>query len=113
MQEVIYNSLDVVEERMSSLKSRQMRENDGFLGCLAVVGSTCLYGNVTNTSHKVIIAIKGGGEMGELDGAIRTVFRRLRRALVLHFMNALVPLGGMIRSKSFDKEVEEIVQWFG
>lgn len=112
MQEVIYNSLDVVEERITSLKSTPMRENDGFLGCLAVVGPLSLYGFVTNTNHKFIFALKSSGN-DYRDTAVRLLFRKLHMAVVSVLLNPFTSLDEPIKSAAFEARVEEIARRFG
>jgi hypothetical protein len=112
MQEVIYNSLDVIEERISSLKSTPMRDNDGFLGCLAVVGPLSLYGFVTNTNQKFIFALKSSGA-DYRDTAVKLLFRKLHMAVVSVFLNPFTPLDEPIKSSAFEARVEEIARRFG
>jgi trafficking protein particle complex subunit 2 len=112
MQEVIYNSLDVVEERISSLKSTPMRDNDGFLGCLAVVGPLSLYGFVTNTNQKFIFALKSGGS-DYRDTTVKMLFRKLHMAVVSVLLNPFTSLDEPIKSAAFEARVEEIARRFG
>lgn len=112
MQEVIYNSLDVVEERIISLKSTPMRDNDGFLGCLAVVGPLSLYGFVTNTDHKFIVALKTAGS-DYRDTSVKLLFRKLHMAVVSVLMNPFTSLDEPIKSPAFESRVEEIARRFG
>lgn len=112
MQEVIYNSLDVVEERIISLKSTPMRDNDGFLGCLAVVGPLSLYGFVTNTDQKFIFALKTAGS-DYRDTSVKLLFRKLHMAVVSVLMNPFTTLDEPIKSPAFEQRVEEIARRFG
>lgn len=111
MQEVIYNSLDVVEERISSLKSTPMRDNDGFLGCLAVVGPLSLYGFVTNTNQKFIFALKSSGS-DYRDTAVKLLFRKLHMAVVSVLLNPFASLDEPIKSVAFEARVEDIARRF-
>lgn len=110
MQEVIYNSLDVVEERISSLKATPMRDNDGFLGCLAVVGPLSLYGFVSNTHQRLIAALRTGDAK---DAAVRALFRRILGAAVGAFLNPFAELEAPITSARFDARIEDIARRFG
>lgn len=112
MAEVIYNSLDIVEERIASLKSTPTRDNDGFLGCLAVVGPFSLYGFVTNTNQKFLFALKSGGTEFR-DGAVKLLFRKLHVAVVSVCLNPFTSLDEPIRSAAFDARVDEIARRFG
>lgn len=104
-QEVIYNSLDVVEERLSSVRNTS-RDGDGFLGCLAVVGATSVYGAVTNSGHRMMIGVRGEGE---IDAGVRVAFGRLREALVRRFLDGLnCGVGG----KKFEGAVIEVIHRF-
>lgn len=112
MQEVIYNSLDVVEERIRSLKSTPMRDNDGFLGCLAVVGPLSLYGFVTNTNQKFIFALKTAGT-DYRDTSVKLLFRKLHMAVVSVLLNPFTALDEPIKSSAFEARVEDIARRFG
>lgn len=107
MQEVVYNSLDVIEERINT-KGRSIREG-GFLGCLAVVGPECLYGCVTNTGNRIVVGVRGG--VGE-EIAVREVFHGLRRAVVRCFLNGVVRSSACVGGARFDGEVDRLVEWF-
>jgi hypothetical protein len=111
MQEVIYNSLDVVEERLFTLRSTPMRDNDGFLGCLAVVGPLSLYGFVTNTNQKFIYALKSSGTEYR-DASVKLLFRKLHMAVVSVLLNPFNTVDEPINSASFDARVEDIARRF-
>ncbi len=112
MQEVIYNSLDVIEERMASIKSSAPKDVDNFIGCLAVVGALSLFGQVTNTRQKLIVVIKtaGGGVADSKEPAVRVLFKKLHLALVDALLNPFANLGEPIRSRRFDDAVDEIAK---
>lgn len=112
MQEVIYNSLDVIEERLASLKEAQPKDVDNFIGCLAVVGTLSLFGQVTNTRQKLIVVIKtaGSGVSDSKEPAVRTLFRRLHIALVHALLNPFADPGEPIRSARFDEQVDTIAR---
>lgn len=113
MQEVIYNSLDMVEERLTSMKASPMRDSDGFLGCLAVVGSLSLYGFVTNTQQKLIVALKSGnGPLEYKESSVRGLFRKLHLAVVAAFLNPFAQVDEPIKSKAFDTQIDVIARRF-
>lgn len=113
LQEVVYNSLDVIEERVVSLKSTPMRDNDGYLGCLGVVGPLSLYGYITNTRMKLVVAFKSTANNEHKDSAIKVLFRRLHKAVVTVFLNSFTPLDVPIKSRRFEAKVDEIANRFG
>ncbi|CAN8072452.1 unnamed protein product [Agarophyton chilense] len=114
MQEVIYNSLDVVEERIWSVNTRApstARETDGFLGCLAVVGRTCVFGSVTKSLHKSVVVIRDGHDVA--DATVRAVLTQVNEAVVLAMMNCLVPPNHVaLRSPRFDQRMHSIAHEF-
>lgn len=112
MQEVIYNSLDVIEERMASIKSSSPKDVDNFIGCLAVVGALSLFGQVTNTRLKLIVVIKtaGSGISESKEPAVRVLFRKLHIALVAALLNPFMELENPIRSRKFDNTVDDIAK---
>jgi Sedlin, N-terminal conserved region len=111
MQEVIYNSLDVVEERLYTLRSTPMRDNDGFLGCLAVVGPLSLYGFVTNTNQKFVVALKSSGA-DYRDASVKLLFRKLHVAVVSLLLNPFTPVDEPINNALFEARVDDIVRRF-
>lgn len=56
-----------------ALRAQSARDNDGFLGCLAVVGPMSLYGFVTNTHLKFIIALRSSGPHDYKDSTVKAV----------------------------------------
>lgn len=105
LQEVIYNSLDVIEERCTTTRNRP---RDGYLGCLAVVGGTAVHAVMNVTKYTIIIATTGGAE----DQAIRHVLNNLKRAVVDVVSNPMYE-GNVFKSERFEKRVKEIAMEFG
>lgn len=56
-----------------ALRAQPARDNEGFLGCLAVVGPMSLYGFVTNTHIKFIIALRSTGPHDYKDSTVKAV----------------------------------------
>lgn len=112
MQEVMYNSLDVIEERVLTIRSTPIRDNDGYLGCLAVVGPLSLYGAITNTQRKVIVALKTNTDKEVREAPVRALLRKLHVATVNALLNPFAPLDEPIRSVGFDSRVSDIVRRF-
>ena len=52
------------------MKTTPIRENDGYLGCLGVIGSMALYGYFTNCRLKIIVALKTVGRNEYKDSSI-------------------------------------------
>lgn len=103
--EVMYNSIDVIEERSSANRG----ELGNFVGCIAVVGATRVYGQVTRTGRKTMIAVRGG-EVG--DGRVRGVLRKIETAVVKDMGNCLKNVDE-IGGERLEKEVREAVMWYG
>lgn len=63
----------LVGRAVVALRAQSARDNDGFLGCLAVVGPMSLYGFVTNTHLKFIIALRSSGPHDYKDSTVKAV----------------------------------------
>ncbi len=114
MQEVIYNSLDVIEERIATIKASPAKDGDAFIGCLAVVGQLSLFGQVTNTHQKLILAIKTGGGVAESkEMAVRVLFRKVHNAVVGALLNPFAQIDEPLKSRRFDKQVDDISRQYG
>lgn len=113
MQEVVYNSLDVVEERLWSARTRNgstQKEEDGYLGCLAVVGRTRVFGSSTKSVHKPIVVARDANDSS--DSKIRAILRLVTEAMVGAFMNCLVAPDAALEGNHFDEQVRAAVRTF-
>lgn len=123
--EVIYNVLDVVEERTIA----DYRENAGnevnegkpplrdhdFIGCLGVFGSTAVYGSITNGGYKLLIAIRATSKCGEEESnnsSLRSAFRKLGDALIAALLNPMYEGESPLHSEKFSRVVAQIVGWY-
>lgn len=114
MQEVIYNSLDVIEERVASIKSTNPKDVDNYIGCLAVVGALSLFGLVTNTRQKLVIIVKSGKGVPESkEAAVRVLLRKLHVAVVTALLNPFESMDAPIKSSRFDAHVDDIARRYG
>lgn len=114
MQEVIYNSLDVIEERMASIRTTSAKEVDNYIGCLAVVGALSLFGQVTNTRQKLVVIIKSGlGVAESKEPAVRVLLRKLHVAVVAALLNPFESVDAPIKSARFDERVDDIACSYG
>lgn len=107
LQEVMYNSLDVVEERTN----RHRPELGNFVGCLAVVGMLSVYGTVTATGRKVLAAIVTQGQETK-DSRVRMLFRKIESIVVRSEGNCLRKLDD-IGGETVERAVRDVVEWFG
>lgn len=116
MQEVVYNSLDVVEERVWSAKGRGGgavgRESDGYVGCLAVVGRTCVYGSVSKSAYKTIVVVREGRDGAQHNG-VRAALAAIGEALVAALMNCALTPRHALRARRFDRRLLSIAADFG
>lgn len=114
--EVMYNALDVVEERMmkSDEESKQNAlEVDGFIGCLAVYGDTALYGTVTPSGYKIFVAIRGARcTVDGVGGPVRSALRRISNAVIYGVLNPLRELDAPLRGSTFHNAVLEAVRGY-
>lgn len=111
--EVIYNALDVVEERTMKGDEETKQnavEADGFIGCLAVYGDTALYGSVTCSGYKIFVAIRGArSTVDEVGGPVRTALRRIANAVIYGVLNPLQELDAPLRGPKFHDAVLDAV----
>lgn len=112
--EVVYNALDVIEERLKNGTGKEGgRESDGFVGCLAVFGMTALYGNITTNGYKLFIAVRGAAENADrVGGPMRNAFGRIGDALIAALLNPLQVLDQPLRGVKFQRCISRIVQWY-
>lgn len=116
----MYNSLDVVEERTSMPGNPSTRRGGGnaatdlggFVGCLAVVGPLSVFGCVTATRRKILLAV-AGGEAEPKDVRVRAVFRRIVAALANRAADPFAKLDGALGGPRFETAVKDAVAWFG
>lgn len=115
----MYNSLDVVEERTSlgtnssSRRSGASNGGDlgGFVGCLAVVGPLSVFGWVTATRRKVLLAITGGGPEPK-DVRVRALFKRVVLGMANRAADPFAKLDGALGGPRFEAAVRDAVTWF-
>lgn len=107
LQEVMYNSLDVVEERTM----RHRSDLGNFVGCLAVVGMLSVYGTVTATGRKVLVGIVTQGQETK-DSRVRMLFRKIEGVVVRSEANCLRKLDD-IGGDAVERAIREVVEWFG
>lgn len=122
LQEVIYNSLDVVEERTSLAGNAPPRRSGasnggggevaGFVGCLAVVGPLSVFGWVTATRRKVLLALAGGGAEPK-DARVKGLFTRVVAAMAKRVADPFAKLDGALGGPRFEAAVKDAVEWFG
>lgn len=120
LQEVMYNSLDVVEERTSLTGNASSRRSGagaggdlgGFVGCLAVVGPLSVFGWVTATRRKVLLAIAGGGAEPK-DARVRALFKKIVAAVANRAADPFAKLDGALGGPRFETAVKDAVTWFG
>lgn len=112
LHEVIYNSLDVIEERLSpsSVKARN-GDLGGFVGCLAVVGALSIFGSVGSTHRKTLVAVAEGAS-DVRDARIRGLFDRLAAATADCMANPFASVDGPLAGDRFDAAVAEAVARF-
>lgn len=112
--EVVYNALDVIEERLKNGTGKEGgREQDGFVGCLAVFGMIALYGNITNSGYKLFIAVRGASEsVDHVGGPLRAAFRQIGDALVVALLNPLQELDSPLRGQKFHNSICQVVKCY-
>lgn len=104
----VHTSLDVVEEKLSSvgLNSGDVREL--YLGLLYSTEEHKIFGYVTNTKIKFIVVVESANTLLR-DNEVRTMFRRLHNLYTDVVCNPFYIPGDSITSKNFDNTVKSIM----
>ncbi len=100
----IHTSLDVVEEKISSVGKNTNDLRELYLGLLYPTEDYKVYGYVTNTKIKFVIVVESSNTALR-DNEIRGMFRKLHNAYVDMLCNPFHIPGEKITSKTFDRVV--------
>lgn len=100
----VHTSLDVVEEKISSVGKNANDMRELYLGLLYPTEDYKVYGYVTNTKMKFVIVVESSNTTLR-DNEIRSMFRKLHNAYVDMLCNPFYVPGENVTSKSFEKVV--------
>lgn len=130
MHAIVYNALDIVEERTKLGGGYREagggtgagagagaggggREEDGYVGCLTVLANNALYGSVTTGGYKLFLGIQGSdANIDRLGGPMRTAFRRIGDALIAAVLNPMYEMETPLRGDKFAQAVAHVVRWY-
>ena len=102
-----HNHNNAAEQQPPQAQSMLSGETDPqFVGLLGPWEDLRLYGWMTTTQIKFLVAIQDA----EIDGDIVGLLRRLHQAYVEYRLNPLGPLTGPIQSKRFDEKVRQTIE---
>ncbi|XP_064640642.1 trafficking protein particle complex subunit 2-like protein [Lineus longissimus] len=104
----VHTSLDVVEEKISSVGKNTNDLRELYLGLLYPTEDYKVYGYVTNTKIKFVIVVETSNT-NLRDNEIRSKFRKLHNAYVDMFCNPFYTPGDNVTSKTFEKVVSDIM----
>jgi hypothetical protein len=104
----VHTSLDVVEEKISSVAKSTNDLRELYLGLLYPTEDYRVYGYVTNTKVKFIIIVESSNAALR-DNEIRSMFRQLHHAYVDMLCNPFYIPGEEITSNSFEKIVSSMM----
>lgn len=104
----VHTSLDVVEEKISSVGKNQNDLRELYLGLLYPTEDYKVYGYVTNTKVKFVIVVESTNSSLR-DNEIRSMFRKLHNAYVDMLCNPFYIPGQNITSKSFENTVRSMM----
>ncbi|XP_067006513.1 trafficking protein particle complex subunit 2-like protein [Anabrus simplex] len=104
----VHTSLDVVEEKLSSIGKNSGDVRELYLGLLYSTEDHKIFGYVTNTKIKFIIVVEASNTLLR-DNEVRTMFRRLHNLYTDVVCNPFYIPGDLIISKNFDNTVKSIM----
>ncbi|GFN92257.1 trafficking protein particle complex subunit 2-like protein [Plakobranchus ocellatus] len=105
----VHTSLDVVEEKISSVGKNTNDLRELYLGLLYPTEDYKVYGYVTNTRVKFVVVVDSTNASLR-DNEIRTMFKKLHNAYVDMLCNPFYKLGDNITSKGFENIVKGMLQ---
>ncbi|XP_028392412.1 trafficking protein particle complex subunit 2-like protein [Dendronephthya gigantea] len=105
----VHTSLDVVEEKVSSLTKSSNDPRELYLGLLYPTEDYKVYGYVTNTKIKFVVVVESANNLLR-DNEIRMMFQRLHVAYTDMFCNPFYNPGENITSRRFEKIVENMMK---
>ncbi|KAK7114101.1 trafficking protein particle complex subunit 2-like protein [Littorina saxatilis] len=100
----VHTSLDVVEEKISSVGKNANDLRELYLGLLYPTEDYKVYGYVTNTKVKFVVVVESSNTSLR-DNEIRTMFKRLHGAYVDMLSNPFYNPGENIVSRKFENVV--------
>lgn len=105
----VHTSLDVVEEKISSVGKNTNDLRELYLGLLYPTEDYKVYGYVTNTKVKFVIVVESSNTSLR-DNEIRSMFKKLHNAYVDMLCNPFHIPGETITSKTFENVVLSMMQ---
>jgi hypothetical protein len=104
----VHTSLDVVEEKLSSIGKTSSDVRELYLGLLYSTEEHKVFGYVTNTKMKFIIVVESSNTLLR-DNEVRMMFRKLHTIYTDVVCNPFYIPGDPIVSKTFDTTVKNIM----
>ncbi|XP_046570011.1 trafficking protein particle complex subunit 2-like protein isoform X2 [Haliotis rubra] len=105
----VHTSLDVVEEKISSIGKNANDLRELYLGLLYPTEDYKVYGYVTNTKVKFVVVVESSN-LTLRDNDIRGMFRKLHHAYVDMLCNPFYNPGENITSRNFENVVISMMQ---
>ncbi|KAK6186587.1 hypothetical protein SNE40_008600 [Patella caerulea] len=105
----VHTSLDVVEEKISSIGKNTTEARELYLGLLYPTEDYKVYGYVTNTKVKFVLVLESTNTTLR-DNDIRTMFKKLHNAYVDMLCNPFYTPGENITSRNFENIVTAMMQ---
>ena len=112
---LVYCSLDVVDERHKPPGATGMPTTSKismYLGFLCPVEEFHLYGYVTNTHIKIIVAVEEQVGTGTAQPELQNFCKQVHGLFVDALMNPFEPLTGPIGSPAFRGKLDKLVETF-
>ncbi|XP_066509922.1 trafficking protein particle complex subunit 2-like protein [Hoplias malabaricus] len=104
----VHTSLDVVEEKISTVGKAMSEQRELYLGLLYPTEDYRVYGYVTNSKVKFVIVVDSSNTSLR-DNEIRSMFRKLHNSFTDVMCNPFYNPGDPIQSKAFDSMVSAMM----
>lgn len=104
----IHTSIDVIEEKISSISKTAGDLRELYLGLLYPTEDYKVYGYVTNTKIKLVVVVESS-HLVLRDNEIRQMFRRIHSAYTDMVCDPFYVPGETVVSKSFENVIKGII----
>jgi len=102
---IIHSSLDVVEEKISSLNTK--KSPDLYLGMLCPSEDYRVFGYVTNTKNKLIVIVD---DYDPKESEIKSFFKTFHSHVANALSNPFHTIDEQVTNKLFDREITQLVK---
>mmetsp|Transcript_6575 Transcript_6575/g.14049 ORF Transcript_6575/g.14049 Transcript_6575/m.14049 type:complete len:138 (+) Transcript_6575:76-489(+) len=106
MHEIVYNSLDVFDD----VDARPSSES--YLGKIAGLGVVSLYGWISSTRVKVVVALSGSPTMENHNSRVKALLSKIHRLSVAAMLNCFQTIDAPFHSSTLESKLNDIASTF-